>query len=159
MELLLSTPTGSRLYGTAHDGSDYDTFEVYTGKKKMRQLIQGDQDRIRASYDQFFKGLSVGVPQYLEALWSPLHTVNRVPWLTAGFVPDYGATTSRYLRTIKSFWLSEQGALYKRRCHAVRLYLNLLDLLEHGKFCPVLTEKQIEFCEAYVLFERNYPRL
>lgn len=142
--LILSTPSGSRLYGLSHALSDYDTFEVYCTNKRLRQLISGDRDRVRMGLKQFQHGLEKGVPQCLEALWSREKTVNELAWLESSFVPGIGAATVTYLRTIKSFW---QAGDHKRRRHACRLHLNLLDLQKHGRFNPTLDAEQRRWVE------------
>lgn len=152
--LLLSTVTGSRLYGNAHADSDYDTFNVYEGKRKMRQRVSGKDDVTNVSYEQFLRGLSKGVPQYLEALYSQQKSVNHLYWLN--FQPGYHETWNTYTRTIKAFWLEDT---YKQKLHACRLYMNLLQFLRQGRFNPTLTEQQWALCRWHVENIKEYPRL
>lgn len=153
-DLLLRTLRGSRLHGLEHDDSDYDYFEVYSGKEKMSQSIVGNVDTVRVSFDQFLTGIGVGLPEYLEALWSPLKTVNKIDYLHIH--PGYSETLSRYQRTMKSFWLSGD---FKRRRHALRLQLNVREYMQHGSFNPRLTDQQAEEIIGKAQQPDDYPRL
>lgn len=133
----METVHGSTLYNLNHPESDYDLYRVWSGKGRMRQNI-GDKDVTNKSFDQFLKECGRGVPGALEALWSPVKTVDKLYFLNV--VPGYSETVNRYLRTIKSFWMS--GDLKKRR-HSARLYLNLQDYMTCGKFNPRLSNEQV----------------
>lgn len=152
----MQTVHGSKLYGLAHANSDNDSFEVWAGRK-TRQSISGSEDVLRVSWDDFQNGVAKGVPQFLEALYSPYKTVDKMPTL----VPGYWPTVSTYLRTIKSFWLSEgmgpEG--FKRRRHSARLAWNLQEFMETGRFNPELSPEGREWCEQYALGAINYWRL
>lgn len=152
-ELLLETVHGSHLYGLAHPGSDRDTYRVWAGKRKMRQNINGDDDVTNKSLEQFLKEVYVGVPQALEALWSPVKTVNKLDFLTLR--PGYADTVGRYLRTVKSFWTED----LKKRRHSARLYLNLEDYMAYGHFNPRLTEEQKDVVQWFAENSFYYPRL
>lgn len=158
MELLMQTPHGSRLYGLAHANSDNDTFEVWAGRR-TRQTVQGSEDVLRVSYDDFLKGVAKGVPQFLEALYSPYKTVDRLDHLDLH--PSYWTAVNTYLRTIKSFWLSvglgPEG--FKKRRHSARLAWNLQEFMERGRFNPVLDDEGREWCEQYALGALDYWRL
>lgn len=143
MELLLRTPTGSRLYGLAHADSDEDYFEVYPGKRRMSQRMNGNLDVARVSLDQFLMGLNKGTPQYLEALWSQQKTTNELQWLNY-YLPNYWETFRTYRRTSENFWLDGVvNAKPKMVRHSWRLWLNLQDFMEHGRFNPTLTASQV----------------
>lgn len=152
-ELLLETIHGSFLYNLNHSASDYDLYRVWSGKGRMRQTI-GDEDITNKSFDQFLREISVGVPQSLEALWSPLKTVDRLGYLNIH--PGYSETLSRYQRTMKSFWL---GGDFKRRRHALRLQLNVREYMQHGSFNPRLTDHQAEEISGKAQQSEDYPRL
>lgn len=158
MELLMRTLHGSKLYGLAHANSDNDTFEVWAGRR-TRQTVQGAEDVLRVSYDDFLKGVSKGVPQYLEALYSPCKTVDSLSHLDLH--PSYWTTVRTYLRRIKSFWkgagLGEDG--FRKRRHSARLAWNLQEFMEHGYFNPVLDDEGREWCEQYALGAIDYWRL
>lgn len=152
-DLLLETVHGSHLYGLAHADSDLDYYRVWAGKKNMRQTIQGKYDITNKSYEQFLHEVSIGVPQALEALWSPIKTVNKLDFVT--IVPGYSETVNRYLRTIKSFWTED----LKKRRHSARLYLNLQDYMACGHFNPRLTAEQKETVQWFAENSFYYPTL
>ena len=158
MELLMQTVHGSRLYGLAHAGSDEDNFEVWLGRRS-RQSIDGRNDVLRVSYDDFVKGVAKGVPQYLEALYSPCKTVNRLDHLHLH--PAYWTVVNTYLRTIKSFWREDptDPKDFKLRRHSARLVWNLQEFMEKGYFNPVLDATAREWCEQYAHAGQNYWRL
>lgn len=86
-----------------------------------------------------------GVPQYLEAMFSPQAEVDLISDFRAGFRVSYGIY-STYLRTIKSFTLHEE---FKRRRHGLRLALNLQSIGRYGRFDPRLTKEEIDWVNAY----------
>lgn len=151
----MSTPHGSHLYNLAHAGSDNDTFEVWAGRRS-KQSISGSEDVLRVSYDDFVKGCSRGVPQFLEALYSPYKTVNRLEHLHLH--PSYWTTVHTYLRTIKSFWRNDptDPKQFKLRRHSARLAVNLQEFMEKGYFNPVLVAGDREWCEAYATAAWRY---
>lgn len=154
----MSTPAGSHLYGLAHAGSDNDTFEVWLGRR-TRQSMQGADDVLRVSYDDFVKGVAKGVPQFLEALYSPYKTVNKLEHLKLH--PAYWTAVNTYLRTIKSFWRDDPTAPrdFKLRRHSARLAWNLEEFMQKGYFNPVLDETGREWCEQYATAGQSYWRL
>ena len=154
----MSTPAGSHLYGLAHANSDNDTFEVWLGRRTRQSIKDGD-DVLRVSYDDFVKGVAKGVPQYLEALYSPYKTVNRLDHLHLH--PAYWTVVNTYLRTIKSFWRDDptDPKGFKLRRHSARLAWNLQEFMEKGYFNPVLDENAREWCEQYALGAIDYWRL
>lgn len=142
MELLLRTIHGSRLYGLSHSASDYDYFEVYGWKKfRGKQKIKDGDDRTRQSYDRFMRYCEKGVPQYLEAMFSPLADVDNFPFnRLTDYGVDYVHVRDTYMRTIKSFWISgcEEDS-YKKRRHSARLAMNLTEISRSGRFNPTLS--------------------
>ena len=137
--MLLSTVHGSNLYGLAGPASDWDGYEVVlTGRTWQR--IHGHTDITTVVLDDFTTQVAKGVPQALEALWSPYRFVAR-NW--AGFFeglrPDYWRTLDTYARTIRSFmWVAVERDDVKRARHAMRLALNRETFAEQGRFNPRL---------------------
>ena len=152
-DLLLETVHGSHLYSLANANSDLDTYRVWTGKSNMSQHINGHDDVTNKSFEQFLRECSIGVPQALEALWSPIKTVNELDFLTIR--PGYSETVNRYLRTMKSFWQDD----LKRRRHSARLYLNLQDYMQQGHFNPRLTDEQVDVVNWFAENSFYYPKL
>ena len=157
MELLFSTPHGSRLYGLHHANSDHDRLEVYGFNKfKPKQRIVGDDDVVKASLDRFLLYCEKGVPQYLEAMFSQKATVNRIEFITETYTPNMARMRDTYFRTIKSFWLyGVENDDHKRRRHALRLVLNLREAQERGRFNPTLSPEDAAWVteQAYRLTE------
>lgn len=151
MELLLSTPHGSRLYGLHHANSDFDRFEVYGYDKfKPKQKIVGSDDVVKASLDKFLIYCEKGVPQYLEAMFSQQATVDNMEGIRETYVPNMTNVRATYKRTIKSFWLAGvEEDDFKRRRHAWRLWFNLQDLEEDGRFNPTLNEVDASLINLY----------
>lgn len=144
--LLFETIHGSHLYGTNHEHSDRDTFRVYTnveGRKRARwakQSINGDDDSLRTDLSTFLQYAQKGVPQYLEAMWSPYANYDLLgDTFRFGFVPNYAETIKTYQRTIKSFWMNGiENNDRKRMLHAFRLEHNLAEFMNMGRFNPHL---------------------
>ena len=132
---LLTTIHGSRLYGTSHSSSDYDLYTVVDEGKTI-QTIDALDDRTVVNIHDFIKHVNKGVPQALEALWSPLKTVDE-SWeaFFNGMVPDFGRVFDTYSKTIYNFYLKDTD---KHRLHAMRLSLELRSFADNGKFNPVL---------------------
>lgn len=142
--LLFSTPHGSHLYGTAHAGSDRDTYAVYGNVPHARahwakQTIVGDEDQFRIDLGTWLHHCEIGVPQALEAMFSPIPTYDQLGPLRAGFRVST-AVIPRFLRTVRHF--STAGTVKKRR-HALRLALNAHDVLRYGRYDPTMTPEQI----------------
>lgn len=149
--VLLSTVHGSHLYGLAHAGSDRDTYTVVTraphvahnGTKARyaKQKISGDTDSFVIDLSTFMLLCDKGVPQALEAMFSPVADVDLIHALRG----SYRCTTAvlpTYLRTIKSFLMAGD---YKRRRHGFRLALNAADIGHYGFFNPRLCEADAEW--------------
>ena len=151
MELLFSTPHGSRLYGLSHAGSDYDRFDVYGWSKfKPRQTITDNEDVTKVSFDKFMQYCDKGVPQYLEAMFSQHETVDLIWYIRNSYRPNMTNVRDTYLRTIKSFWLAGvEDDDFKRRRHAWRLWYNLHSMERRGRFNPTLTLTMIAIINKF----------
>jgi hypothetical protein len=136
-EILLRTVHGSNLYGLNHENSDQDYYEVYSGKGRARQTIVGGVDTLRISFDSFMLQCKKGVPQALEALYSPVKEVDKITYIVDSFVPVNCEVYKTYVRTINNFWKTGE---YKRKRHAIRLFLNLSDMLNFWRFNPRLSD-------------------
>ena len=140
MTIIFTTVHGSRLYGFAHGGSDYDAFTVTDERdRKLRQVVTGNEDRTTVGIDYFLELAFSGSHQACEALFSPVKE-----WgTTYGYRPMLeririggGEAFAKYERTIRKFCYGD----LKRRRHAIRLAHNLADLREYGRFNPRTTE-------------------
>ena len=160
MELLLRTVHGSHLYGLNHAESDYDLFEVYGWDKFRGKQKVGEVDYTRQSYDRFMLYCDKGVPQYLEAMWSQKAEVDNMPFNRMNYRPNRVSTRDTYMRTIKNFWLvGWEEDDFKRRRHAVRLWLNLRAMETRGLFNPTLHAGQILFVNRHANNERFGPKV
>lgn len=140
---VFTTLHGSRLYGLHTDESDWDYYTVISSGEN-KTYIDGDLDHRVITFDTFLEQIDRGVPQALEALFSPVQVWSgREDFLKpilyrfrAGYV-----TYSTYRRTIKAFALHEN---LERRKHVVRLALNLNGLVKNRRFNPVLTAEELK---------------
>lgn len=136
MTLLLRTVHGSTLYGLNHTNSDEDYYEVYSGKGRARQTID-EIDLLSISYDSFMHQCYKGVPQALEALFSPCKEIDKLSHIKDSINIQNNTVYKTYVRTIRNFWRHD---IFKIRRHAVRLSLNLADIIETGRFSPYLSD-------------------
>lgn len=145
--VLFKTVHGSRLYGLAHENSDEDFYTVVDKVKNRKaryakQSIIGDEDSMVVDFGTWVDMCKSGVPQALEAMFSDMAVEDHI----AEFRASFRAGTQcydRYLRTIKSFALSETDP-FKRKRHSLRLALNFNQMRETGRFNPTLHPKQAE---------------
>ena len=148
--LLLQTVHGSHLYGTYTPDSDYDTYEVHRFGK-TRQRVRGQDDRTRTGLVDFTAQVLRGVPQALEALYSPYAWMEpEWEWYFKALRPGYYETLDRYRRTIINFHLDPRGNGLKRRKHDLRLYLNLEEFKRKGHFNPVIAPKDQQWIASLV---------
>ena len=138
--MLFQTVHGSRLYGLAHAGSDYDWYTVVSKVKTAKATyakhkVVDDLDTTVLDLGTWLKQCQEGVPQALEAMFSNMAVHDELGAFRAGY--RVGTQVyERYYRTIKSFALSEE---YKRKRHALRLALNLNEMGRTGRFNPTLS--------------------
>lgn len=160
MTIILDTVHGSHLYGLSRPGSDRDTYRVVTGENKAyaRQRMRGEDDALVIHLSRFQRSVRQGVPQALEALFSPLAILDPrwAPFLS-GLRPGITEPRMTYRRTIRNFGLGNGGRTgaaaertdpVKMRRHALRLCLNLDDLVRSGRFSPRLCPDEIQFVES-----------
>lgn len=133
---LLTTLHGSRLYGLAHEDSDYDWYTVVSGSKKPEHKIEHGHDDLFIGNAEFLAMVYRGVPQACEAVFSPAAWMDP-QWGTfyKGIRVRGGEAYQRYERTIANFMYGD----FKQVRHAFRLALNLQELREYGRFNPRLT--------------------
>lgn len=145
MDTLLETIHGSRLYGLNHATSDQDYYKVVTSsegaRRKGKSFSVTDGDLFVVTLSRFVEQASEGVHQALEAMYSPFAPASPLDAFRTRFQPDMMSARRNYSSAING--ALKQDTL-KRRKHAVRLTLNLMTLLEHGRFNPHLNDRQIE---------------
>lgn len=166
--VLFKTPHGSKLYGLGHAKSDDDYFVVtptrYVSRKSgnamrknnARQTISGDIDTVFMDFKTFTRLASDGVPQALETMFSKLSRSDFFEDYRQAFFCSDPEVIHRYMRTIKSFSKSEKD-LFKRRRHALRLSLNLEEILYTGRFDPTLTRSNASKITRFAgMSDENY---
>lgn len=154
MTTILETVHGSHLYGLDDADSDRDTYCVVLNENKRyaRQTKHGEDDRMVISFERFVEQVASGVPQALEALYSPVARIDQrwAPFLS-GLRPGLTQARMRYRRTIINFGFHRGGRTgtaaitadqRKLRRHAVRLTANLESLLTQDSFNPRLTPEE-----------------
>ena len=133
--IVLETITGSRLYGFAHAGSDHDYYRVCTDCRNKQTIVNGFDD-VRVNLESFVAHVAKGVPQAMEALYSPYKWVHPDYFgYVSGLEPSQGELVRTYRRTIRHFVLEDTD---KHRRHAMRLAVNLADWWDTGSFNPVM---------------------
>lgn len=143
MEVVLRTIHGSHLYGLAHKDSDLDVYTVVNNRhlrRRAHQKIEGVNDSFIIDLTYFLHLVEEGVPQAAEALFSPIADIDKISSFRHRYKMNTAKAANTYRRTIKNFYAAGD---FKRRRHALRLYLNLLDILEYGRFNSRLTPAQI----------------
>lgn len=169
-EVLFHTVHGSHLYGTSHAGSDRDYFTVYSnveGRSKARNAKQGfavnelgeTTDTMKTDLSTFMLYCQQGVPQYLEALYSRVPTVDALGQpFRLSFTPTLGEAMNKYRRTINAFYEQDD---YKHRRHAWRLWFNMNAIGAGVVFNPELSQMQLEYIDHMIdrhpLEHKEYP--
>lgn len=144
-QVLFKTIHGSHLYGLAHENSDTDYYTVIDrGRRGMRlkyakQSIVDGIDTVTVDLGTWLKLCDKGVPQALEAMFSPVPEVDELSTLRNSYRIGSLRMRDTYYRTMENF---VEAGDFKRKKHALRLYLNLKQAMKHGKFNPTLTPKQ-----------------
>ena len=149
-EVVLSTIHGSNLYGLNHAKSDTDLYLVLsdaTGSTSPTQIISGEHDHLIIGFSNFMKQVYKGVPQALEAFYSPKAEVDKLHALRSNYYCNSSKVVNTYLRTIKSFSLDDRHPT-KYKKHAIRLAFNLNSIVTQGYFSPVLSEEQKTICHS-----------
>ena len=162
MDVLFKTQHGSKLYGLDHAGSDDDWFTVvakksgttaHTRKRYAKQTIVDGLDVNVVDFGTWVNGCVTGVPQYLEAMSSNMEVYDAIPEFRAAFRASTGVY-EKYLRTIKSFALSEDEGIKKKR-HALRLALNLQSIGRYGRFNPRLSVEERIYITDFATYKSH----
>lgn len=149
MEVLFKTPHGSHLYGLNHAESDEDFYTVVSPQKRRRykyskQTIHDGVDSVVVDLGTWLRLCDKGVPQAVEAMFSTIPLIDEIQTLRAAWYPG-GEYRRTYHRTIESFIYSNTGDTFKRRRHALRLAINLRDMMHHGRFNPAMKPSQAKW--------------
>ena len=141
MTIVLRTIHGSRLYGLDSPALDWDYYQVVV-EGETRQNIVDRQDVTTVTLRDFERFVSKGVPQALEALYSPVRWGDWEwqPYLLS-LRPNYWETLQTYRRTIANFFAAGDR---KRVRHGFRLTFNAEEFQRRGCFNPCLTPDEIQ---------------
>lgn len=155
-KILAKTLTGSRLYGTHHDQSDWDYSIIHldptrTGHRKydnQSQKFQGDDDNQRRSLHSFVMSCYKGSPNDLDTLFSPLWEFYAPEWrpFFQSIRPNYVSATHRFKSFMKVYSENESNQ-WKSTRHMFRLGLNGYKLQTTGFYNPQLTAQELSFLE------------
>lgn len=140
MEILYKTIHGSRLYGLAHEDSDYDWYTVVAGSRKTSQKITGDQDNTIVDFGTFVRQAQTGAPQALEAMFSTQAEVDHIAAFRAGF--RAGTNYDAYRGIMKRIALTPKWDDDKHRRLVLRLGMSMSELRRTGRFDPTLSRAQ-----------------
>lgn len=160
--ILLKVQAGSHLYGYATPESDIDFFEVHdTGFirpndpdliiREAEQTIVDGIDVTRMTLDRFIEKARKGSHQALDAMFAPTPLEDRLQ----GFREAYRVgmeVVPTYERAITQFTFRD-GGVFRYQRHAMRILLNLNDIIDHNRYNPTLTEETRE----YVNTVAHYP--
>lgn len=146
--VLLKTVHGSKLYGLDHANSDDDYYVVTPTVRTKRALnakhkIDGDLDVVTVDFASFVRMAEDGVPQALETMFSRKSTSPFFEEYRTGWFASDPRVVDRYIRTIKSFSLDDGPKQEKYQRHAIRLSLNLDQLVHTGRFDPTLDASNV----------------
>lgn len=145
---LLLTIHGSHLYGLSHENSDEDFYRVidmvpeknehgHVKKRNGQQTVEANLDDTVFDLKTFMIHAYDGVPQALEAMYSPVATIDILAAYRAGFRVSVQSMSAKYIHAIEKFSHFD----FKRRRHALRYALNLREAINNtGRFSPVLSE-------------------
>lgn len=163
--VLFKTIHGSTLYGLNHSQSDEDYYVVTptryvaraSRKNNVRQSISGDLDTVFIDFKTFTRLASEGVPQALEAMYSRKSESPFFEDYRTHYFSSDPTVLHTYMRTMKSFSLTEgePKTVFKRRRHALRLALNMQEMLYTGRFNPTLKTVEAERITKYAGYETN----
>lgn len=140
MVLLFRGLIGSRMYGLAHDNSDYDYYEIWSessfARNKTLQTIDGVNDVTQVSLNHFLLLAMNGSHQALDAMFTPYAETDHITALRSGFFAGFNVLVD-FERIITE--LANQN-LPKKRLHAARISYNMKALAETGRYNPVLSD-------------------
>lgn len=125
-------------------------------RSRPRQVIQGDDDTIKVTLSTFMTLASEGRHQYLESMFNPdRQEVDMFYNMRRNFYPDTAKTVNLYRRTIFKFGDHKARKREKAMRTALRMTYNLEELLETGRFNPVV-DKSLSYMLTYATWDEAY---
>jgi len=151
MKILYKTIHGSRLYGLAHEGSDWDYYTVVDRVEKKKAafhthtIVDGVDSQV-VDFGTWVNDCQRGVPQALEAMFSTKPVVDHIAEFRAGF---RAGTNDYAYRSVMKRMSFEHEDSFKHRRHMLRLGINLAELGARRRCWPTLDPLTIKFVNAY----------
>lgn len=153
---------GSRLYGTHHDGSDYDYIMVYTNSqakghqksKNMKHVIDEDEDVQKLSMVGLMRSLDNGSPNAIEMINSRVKMWEKdkkyKPFMDA-LKPNYTKAWRGQREQIKSYSDSKsEDRVEKDTRHVFRVALNGAKMNTTGTYNPTHSPRELDYLEHMV---------
>lgn len=142
-DIVLSTVHGSHLYGLAHPGSDLDLYVVVHEQAHPTQQITDGADVTVIGLKGFLEQATKGVPQSLEALYSPVANYDAAwePFLRS-WVSGGPQVLHTFDRTIAAF--RKVRVTPKRLVHAERIAIERDQLVRYCRLFPRLSNAERE---------------
>lgn len=151
MKVLFKTIAGSRLYGLAHEDSDWDYYTVVDRVAKRKpayhthSIVDG-LDSTVVDFGTWVNDCQKGVPQALEAMFSQKAEYDEIAEFRAAFV---GGREYYAYNSVMKVMKFEHADSFKHRRHMLRLGINLSDLRMFGRFNPTLSRDVIDLISAH----------
>lgn len=160
--VLFKTIHGSRLYNLNHANSD-DDYYIVTPTVKAKRLslknakhkIDGNLDTLSVDFATFVLFSQQGKPQALEAMFSKKSSSPFFEDYRKGWFASDPEVVDRYIRTIHAFSMDEGDKQVKYRRHALRLSLNLDELVHTGRFNPTLSDRDARYVKKAADYSKN----
>lgn len=150
MHILFKTIAGSRLYGLAHEGSDWDYYtvidkpEIKKARYATHSIVDG-LDSVVVDFGTWVGLCQKGSPMALEAMFSQKAEIDKIAEFRNQFVA--GTNYDAYLGVMKVMRYKYPES-FKHKRHILRLAFNLQDLMETGRFNPTLDPVDIELINS-----------
>lgn len=145
------------MYGTNRPESDYDWMEVYSSmRSRPRHKVTEEADTIKVSLSEFMRLAHDGSHQYLEAIFNPeRQDVDLFYDMRSRYYADTANAVNRYRRTILKFGDHKARKKEKAMRTALRMTYNLEELLEVGRFNPVV-DKSLSHMLTYATWDEAH---
>jgi hypothetical protein len=157
-EVFAFGPSGSHLYGLAHEKSDRDLMVVVAGRGKGKSLISEALDLKVQTFEQFMLNLFESAPLDVDTLKSGKLQLTSPTWTS--FVENYRFSETAYRRRLEDDikldlhnFLRQKGATEARRWKALKVALRSAHLMERVEHCgqtytPIFTAAERELFYA-----------
>lgn len=144
--LHLYTIHGSRLYGMARPDSDTDRFIVADiSYPRPLQEVRGEEDIQVFPFRHFMHQIHEANPVALEALWSPEAQMSSVMREVSRSFRVGAGRAQHSFRSFIDMFIGDNGIeKMKNRRHVLRISVQLRQVMEEGRFDPVLSPQSVD---------------